>query len=147
MDKGEEQIRRAIEQGMFNDLPGRGKPLNLDENPFEDPEWRLAHKMLRDGGFTLPWIEKCKAIDAKLAAARAALGKAWLSRNASLEAGYSLAQVEQEWQHAEDVFRAESVELNKMIFIYNLEVPTPQVQRLPIIVEREVQKTKNAGSS
>jgi DnaJ homolog subfamily C member 28 len=147
MDKGEEQIRQAMEDGIFNDLPGMGKPLNLDENPFEDPEWRLANKMLRDGGFTLPWIEKCKDIDTKLASARAALGKAWLSRNASLEAGYSLARVEQEWQHAEDVFKVESAELNKMIFIYNLEVPIPQVQRLPINVEREVQKIRNTGSS
>ena len=103
--------------------------------------------MLRDAGFTLPWIEKCKDIDVKLAAAQTALGKAWVSRNAFLEAGYSPTQVKQEWVHAMDVFRAECAELNKMIFIYNLEAPTPQVQRLPINMDREVQKIKNAGSS
>jgi len=54
----EEQIRRAIEEGKFDNLPGKGKPLNLEQNPFEDPEWRLANHVLITSGFSLPWIEK-----------------------------------------------------------------------------------------
>ena len=41
----EEQIRRAIQEGKFDDLPGKGKPLKLDENPFEESEWRMANKI------------------------------------------------------------------------------------------------------
>jgi len=33
----DEQIRRAIEAGQFDDLPGRGKPLDLRAY-FETPE-------------------------------------------------------------------------------------------------------------
>ena len=62
----EEQIRRAQEGGQFDDLPGKGKPLRLDENPHEDPEWRLAHQILRNGGFSLPWIEMWREIEAEL---------------------------------------------------------------------------------
>ncbi len=29
----EEKIRAAMEAGAFNNLPGKGKPLNLEENP------------------------------------------------------------------------------------------------------------------
>ena len=57
MNKAEDQIRRAMEEGKFDDLPGEGKPLRLENDPFEDPEWRMAHHVLRNGGFTLPWIE------------------------------------------------------------------------------------------
>ena len=39
----EEIIRRAIQEGKFDDLPGKGEPLQLDDNPHEDPEWRAAH--------------------------------------------------------------------------------------------------------
>ncbi|MEA3440806.1 MAG: DUF1992 domain-containing protein [Chloroflexota bacterium] len=53
----EEHIRRAMEEGKFDDLPGKGKPLRLDHNPHEDPQWRTAYRMLRNSGFTLPWIE------------------------------------------------------------------------------------------
>ncbi|MGZ3629064.1 MAG: DnaJ family domain-containing protein, partial [Ktedonobacteraceae bacterium] len=30
----EEQIHQAQSRGEFDNLPGSGKPLNLDENPF-----------------------------------------------------------------------------------------------------------------
>ena len=33
MPKIEEHIRRAIEEGSFEDLPGKGQPLHLYENP------------------------------------------------------------------------------------------------------------------
>ena len=145
MEKGEEQIRRAIEVGEFDDLPGKGKPLHLDENPFEDPDWHLANKVLRDGGFTLPWIEKRKDIEERLAAALAALSRAWLRRTTDLETGQGIDLIETQWRQAEEVFRSECAELNKLIFSYNLEVPTQQVHRLPVQVEREIQKIKLAG--
>ena len=140
VDKGEEQIRRAIEDGQFDNLPGKGKPLNLDENPFEDPEWHLANKVLKDGGFSLPWIENRKEIEARLAAALDGLSKAWFRRESDLDAGYNPSQVSTEWKRAEETFRAESVEINKLIFNYNLGMPTQQVQRLLINAEREIQK-------
>lgn len=146
MEKGEEQIRRAIENGEFDDLPGKGKPLHLEENPFEDPDWHLANKVLRDGGFTLPWIEKRKDIEERLAAALAVLGQAWLRRNNDLQTAQGTDWIEMQWRQAEEVFRSECAELNKLIFSYNLEVPTQQVQRLPIQVEREIQKIKIVGS-
>ena len=140
VDKGEEQIRRALQDGQFDNLPGKGKPLNLDENPFEDPEWHLANKVLRDGGFSLPWIESRKEIEARLEAALAALGKAWLTRGSDLGSGYTPSQVDAEWKRAEDTFRSEVAEINKLIFRYNLVVPTYQVQRLLIDAEREIRK-------
>ena len=42
----DQKIREAMEQGEFDDLPGKGKPVDTSENPFEDPEMRLAHRML-----------------------------------------------------------------------------------------------------
>jgi hypothetical protein len=46
----EEAIRDAIERGEFDQLPGAGKPIDLDAY-FETPEeLRLAHSMLRNAG-------------------------------------------------------------------------------------------------
>ncbi|UCF26898.1 MAG: DUF1992 domain-containing protein, partial [Chloroflexota bacterium] len=66
----EEIIRRAIEEGEFDDLPGKGKPLQLDQNPHQDPEWRAAHNMLKSGGFSLPWIESLGEIEVQMQDAR-----------------------------------------------------------------------------
>lgn len=40
-------IEEAREQGMFDDLPGKGKPLNLKRNPYA-AERELAHDLLKN---------------------------------------------------------------------------------------------------
>ena len=47
----EEQVRRAIEAGEFDNLPGRGKPLDLRAY-FETPEdLRMAYSILKSNNF------------------------------------------------------------------------------------------------
>jgi hypothetical protein len=87
MSKVEEQICRAMEEGQFDNLPGKGKPLHLEDNPFEDPEWRLAHHVLRSSGFTLPWIEARRELEAAILEARTALRRSWAWRQAALAGG------------------------------------------------------------
>lgn len=36
------QIEEAMERGEFSNLPGKGKPLKLDVNPFLTPQARMA---------------------------------------------------------------------------------------------------------
>jgi hypothetical protein len=45
-------IKEAMERGEFDDLPGKGKPLDLTEY-FETPEEvRLANSVLKNAGMT-----------------------------------------------------------------------------------------------
>src|SRR5574341_670165 len=97
MDKAEEQIRRAMEEGKFDNLPGKGKPLRLEDNPLEDPEWRLAHHVLRSSGYTLPWIETRRELESEIQAARAALGRTWQWRLVALAEGESAVFVLAVW--------------------------------------------------
>src|SRR5690349_19049779 len=55
------QIREAQERGDFDNLPGKGQPLNLDS---WDDEWGLAFHVLKQAGETLPWISLGRDIDA-----------------------------------------------------------------------------------
>jgi len=57
-------MKKAIEQGEFDNLEGAGKPLDLQENPYEATELHMAHKVLKDNGFVPYWIELGKEIDA-----------------------------------------------------------------------------------
>jgi len=54
-----------MEEGAFDDLEGTGKPLDLSENPFEDPADRMAHRLLKNNGFAPEWIEEAKEIEAE----------------------------------------------------------------------------------
>jgi hypothetical protein len=58
----ERKIREAMEEGAFQHLEGTGKPLDLQENPFEDPSLRMAHRLLKNNGFAPAWIEDGKEI-------------------------------------------------------------------------------------
>ncbi|GGJ96122.1 DUF1992 domain-containing protein [Lentibacillus kapialis] len=48
----EEKIRESIENGDFDNLPGKGKKLNVrDELPGLSPELNQAYKILKNAGF------------------------------------------------------------------------------------------------
>lgn len=139
----DEQIRRAIEEGKFDNLPGKGKPLDLNQNPHEDPAWRMAFNMLRSSGYTLPWIETRQEIETEFETAQQNLARSWDWRKSSLEKNLPYALVEDEWQRALKAFKEIIANLNKKIFNYNLEVPSDQFKHRVINPEREIDKITN----
>lgn len=50
------RIEEAIAQGQLDDLPGRGKPLNLDDEETVPEEFRMAYRILKNSGFVPPEI-------------------------------------------------------------------------------------------
>jgi hypothetical protein len=134
----DQKIREAMEQGEFDDLPGKGRPLDTSENPFEDPEMRLAHRMLRNAGFAPSWIEERKDIDADLEIARNQLSRVWsvlqTARGTENERGATVR-----WDKALAVFTEQVAELNRRIVAWNLKVPAAGFQRKLIDAEREIE--------
>ena len=61
----ERKIREGMEEGAFDHLEGAGKPLNLEEDPFEPPSLRMAHRILKNNGLSPAWILEAKEIDAE----------------------------------------------------------------------------------
>ena len=140
----DEQIRQAMQRGEFDNLPGKGKPLDLSQNPHEDPGWRIAYRMLKENGYTLPWIETRRTIELDFERAAETLQQKWDWRKiASGRRG--MVSAEKEWQQALQTFRGEIDKLNKRIRDYNLEIPSNQFQRHPINSDREIQKITSAS--
>ena len=134
----EDQIRRAREDGLFNNLRGKGKPLRLDQNPHEDPDWSLAYQMLRSSGYSLPWIEELREIEADLEEAHIALKNCWARLKTSLDEGALHGHEHQEWERAQAIFREDVKHLNQRIGDYNLRVPYERFQRRMIKTEDEI---------
>jgi hypothetical protein len=101
----ERKIREGIEEGAFDHLEGKGKPLDLTENPFEDPSDRMAHHLLKNNGFAPDWIEELKEIEAESRRLRAQ-GKS----------------------SAEEI-RARVAALNSRILAFNLKAPARSLQK------------------
>jgi DnaJ family protein C protein 28 len=135
----EEIIRQAIQEGKFDDLPGKGKPLDLDQNPHQDPDWRVAHHLLQSGGFSLPWIEKLGEIDDNLQQARKSLARSW----AWVQNGGGEQLNTADWQASIDLFEERIQVINEQIRTYNLEVPNPRFQ-LPLVeIQLELEQVMN----
>ncbi len=53
----EERIRAAQESGEFDDLPGRGEPLDLEDDAHVPPELKMAWRVLKNAGCLPPELE------------------------------------------------------------------------------------------
>jgi len=60
----EQRIAEAIARGEFADLPGAGRPLDLDDNPLVPEDLRLAYRILKNAGYLPPEVEARREIRA-----------------------------------------------------------------------------------
>jgi hypothetical protein len=58
----ERKIQEAMERGEFDDLPGQGKPLFLEEDSHIPEELRVAYKILKNADCLPPELEARKEI-------------------------------------------------------------------------------------
>jgi Domain of unknown function (DUF1992) len=58
----ESKIRSAMARGEFDDLPGRGKPLVLDDLTGVPGELRMGYRLLRNAGCLPPELEARKEV-------------------------------------------------------------------------------------
>ena len=77
----ERHILEAQARGEFEDLPGAGAPLDLEDDALVPEELRVAYRMLRNAGFLPPEFEPHAALreaEQLLIGADDALGRARL---------------------------------------------------------------------
>jgi hypothetical protein len=56
----EEKIRDAMRAGAFDNLPGAGRPLALDDDALIPEDLRMAYRILKNAGCVPPEIEARK---------------------------------------------------------------------------------------
>ncbi len=53
----EERIRKAIDEGEFEDLPGAGKPICFEDETWIPEDLRIAYRILKNAGCIPPELE------------------------------------------------------------------------------------------
>jgi hypothetical protein len=53
----EQRIRDAMDDGLFDDLPGKGKPLDLDDETSVPQDMKMAFKILKNADMLPPELE------------------------------------------------------------------------------------------
>lgn len=149
----ERRILAAMERGEFDNLPGRGRPLQWQENPLVPPDWRLAFDLLARAGLAPDWIMRQAEIRADLSSLREryAQERRWMEgRRAAL----ALMSPEEQLQEREHLRRAQArswqqirdfiERLNRKIADFNLLVPIVRLQYPLLDPSRELQVLQEA---
>lgn len=110
----EQRIWHSMEEGQFENLPGRGKPLNLSTNPHADPAEDTLYRILSKNGCAPEWVELNKEIRCQISEWRLALKKAWMSK---CNGDHS------EWIEGSEILQVQLRHINNKVFRYNLIVP------------------------
>lgn len=126
----EQAIEEAQKRGDFDNLPGKGKPLNLGKNR-QAGENALAFDMLQNNDYTLPWIANRREMLESMQSFRASLLQAWqeyeAGRQEAIDATTRQA-IEVRWQSEKARLAAELYELNKEISALNLTIPVERLE-------------------
>lgn len=110
----ERRIWHSMEEGHFENLPGKGKPLDLSINPYADPAEDTLYRILNKNGCAPEWVELNKEIRSAMSEWRRALKKAWMSRSNGSRS---------EWDERSEALKVQMRSINDKVFRYNLLVP------------------------
>jgi hypothetical protein len=58
----ERKIEEAIARGELDELPGAGRPLELDDDRLVPAELRVAYRMLKNAGYVPPEVDELREI-------------------------------------------------------------------------------------
>lgn len=71
----ERKIQDAMDEGLFENLPGAGRPLDLSVNPFEPPGMGAVNRLLKHNKVLPPWLLLEREIESSHEAALAVLAR------------------------------------------------------------------------
>lgn len=116
----ERKIKDAMDAGEFNNLEGKGQPVNLDDDPFSTPEQRIANKILKNSRSLPAWLQFEQDIVREINALEPARER---GLRAVRSARTAVAR-ERAAQRLRDDYRERLELLNTLVLKYNMNAPT-----------------------
>jgi DnaJ homolog subfamily C member 28 len=127
-------LQDAMRKGEFDNLPGAGKPLVLEDESNIPEDMRLARRIMKDNDIVPDWVEQRKEIEASRERALSALRKAAQLRTNAQAVG---------WERAQATFGEEVARINRSILSYNLKVPRGITHMPAMDAAREITRAQN----
>ncbi|HEY6571245.1 MAG TPA: DnaJ family domain-containing protein [Candidatus Limnocylindrales bacterium] len=119
----ERQLREAMAEGKFDELPHQGERLPLVDDTAAG-DWAMAYRMLRNAGAAPPWIEADKEVRRLLERRDAFFSRASRSHAPSRRDRAGLVRL--------------VAEINAAIASLNAEAPTDRQHRRPLVLADEL---------
>ena len=125
----EQKVREAAANGSFDDLAGAGKPQDLTDDVLVPEDLRMVHRILKNSGYALPWMDRRKDLDRERERIHDEL-----FQNADATAATAR-------------FRTAAHALNWRLTLHNAELPRGVVHAPLVDVEGAVRRRAQAGAS
>ncbi len=138
----EDLIEDGRQRGLFDNLPGKGKPLDLGR-PGDEQGNSLANQLLADNDLRPPWLAMRVAVDEQIADFRKRMTREWQryqrawTQSASDSVRTALALG---WDDRCKEWAAEIVSLNSQIADYNLRRPSRGLEMYKLTLEHELER-------
>ncbi|MFN3689716.1 MAG: DUF1992 domain-containing protein [Fimbriimonadales bacterium] len=131
----ERKIEEAMQEGKFDDLPGKGKPLPLDEEWLAPPELRPALRLLKSAGVLPDWLERAREIERLREDAMRLwrIAEREYPRARQLSTERFLEWRESAWQRILTCMQ----QVNSLVLAYNCTAPANACPQIPFRIERE----------
>ncbi len=142
-------IQEAMERGEFDYSRLKGKRLAEDSTEVFAGDRAMAHKLLKNSGYAPDFLMKKREIDERLEKERGQLLRYALRRRQLLAAAeaeqepqrtHLRERAEEEWAWALRRFDAAIPQINEQISIFNLMNKIPNLHKLKIRLERELER-------
>ena len=148
--RAEDEVRGAVERiideaaknGMFDNLPGKGKPLQLGKNR-QAGENALAYDLLQNNNYTLPWIAARQEMLDRIEALRAELLWGWERFTRRLDEAVDITERQAArdfWQEERARLGAKMHEINKAITALNLTIPVERLEVMKLQWRNELER-------
>lgn len=141
----EDLIQDGQERGAFDNLSGKGKPLDLSSNLYEGDR-QLANQLMKDQDIVPPWLARRNNAAAAAEELRQDIGRHWRRH----EQAYRLVRDDARrkalafsWRAHCRRWEAEIKEINKLIDDFNLRRPIDGMELFKLRLEDEL---KRAGA-
>lgn len=128
-----QQIEEAMRAGAFDNLPGKGKPLDFGKNPNAPTDMELANKILKDNDLSPGWIADRKEMLAKIDDLRQRLSATWERRNCADD-----SRAPAFWTEDLVRFQTEIDDLNRKIATVNLGMAIPRLEIFRLNLDAEL---------
>lgn len=136
----EDLIEDGRQKGVFDNLPGAGKPLDLSANPYEGDQ-ALANRLLKQNDLKPAWIMQRDYLREQIDGLRNEIERTWQQHDRAYRLAGSQIQIDAlviSWDDACLAWEARIGDLNKQIDTYNLKRPNERLEMFKVILDEEL---------
>lgn len=143
-----QRIEEAMRDGQFDNLRGKGKPLNPSPDPHIPPDMQMANSLLKNNELVPAWISDRNAVLAAVETMRAKIRRAvadYATARKSAATAQDRALVDTRWQAQLSALREEVRALNRRIELQNFKQPVSFLEIYKLRLDDEVKSMMDEG--